>query len=107
MHELFEEQVERTPDAVAVEFDERQLTYRELNKRSNQVAHYLRNFEIGPEVLVGLCLDRSLELIVSLIGVLKAGGAYVPVDPAYPAARIAFMPKDANASVVLTQRKLI
>ena len=107
VHELFEEQVERTPDAVAVQFEERHLTYRELNNRSNQVAHYLRNFGIGPEVLVGLCLDRSLELIVSLFGVLKAGGAYVPVDPAYPAARIAFMLKDANASVVLTQRKLI
>ena len=102
VHELFEAQVEQTPDAVAVEFEERHLTYQELNNRSNQLAHYLRKLGIGPEVLVGLCMDRSLELIVSLFGVLKAGGAYVPIDPAYPAARVAFMLNDANAPVVLT-----
>ena len=90
-----------------MEFEERHLTYQELNNRSNQLAHYLRKLGIGPEVLVGLCMDRSLEIIVSLFGVLKAGGAYVPIDPAYPAARVAFMLNDANAPVVLTERKLI
>jgi amino acid adenylation domain-containing protein len=107
IHQLFEAQVERTPDAIAVIFDERHLTYRELNDRSNQLAHYLQKLGVGPEVLVGLCMDRSPELIVGLLGIFKAGGAYVPIDPGYPAERIAFILNDANAPVVLTRRDLI
>ena len=107
VHELFERQVEQTPDAIAVVFDERHLTYRELNSRSNQLAHYLRKLGVGPEVLVGLCVDRSLEMIVGLFGIFKAGAAYAPIDPGYPAQRIAFIVNDANAPVVLTQRNLI
>ncbi len=85
IHQLFEEQVARTPDAVAVVFEDRQLTYAELNARANQLAHYLRTLGVGPDVLVGLCLERSLELVVGLLGILKAGGAYLPLDPSYPA----------------------
>lgn len=107
LHELLEAQVKRTPDAVAVEFGDRHLTYGELNNRSNQLAHHLQKLGVGPEVLVGLCMERSPELIISLFGVLKAGGAYVPIDPAYPAARIAFMLNDANTPILLTERKLI
>jgi amino acid adenylation domain-containing protein len=107
VHELFEAQVEHTPDAIAVEIDERHLTYRELNSRSNQLANYLRKLGVGPEVLVGLCMDRWLEMIVGLFGIFKAGGVYVPIDPGYPVERIAFILNDANAPVVLTQRNLI
>jgi amino acid adenylation domain-containing protein len=107
IHELFEAQVEQTPNAVAVVFEDQHLTYRELNNRSNRVAHYLRKLGVGPGVLVGLSLDQSLERIVGLFGVLKAGGAYVPIDPAYPATRLAFMLNDANTPVVLTQRNLM
>ena len=107
VHELFEAQVERTPDAVAVEFGHGHLTYRELNDRSNQLAYFLQKLGIGPEVLVGLCVHRSLEMIVGLFAVLKAGGAYVPIDPTYPAARIAFMLDHVNARVVLTERNLV
>jgi amino acid adenylation domain-containing protein len=106
IHELFEAQVELTPHAIAVVFDEQHLTYRELNSRSNQLAHYLRKLGVGPEVPVSLCVDRSLEMIVGLFGIFKAGGAYVPVDPGYPAQRIAFILNDANPPVVLTQRNL-
>ena len=84
LHELFEEQVERTPEAVAVAFGDNQLTYRELNDRSNQLAHWLRQRETGPDVLVGVCMERSLEMVIALYGILKAGGAYVPLDPDYP-----------------------
>jgi len=106
VHQLFEEQVGRTPEAVAVVFENQQLTYRELNARSNQLAHYLRDLGVGPEVLVGLYLERSLEMVVSLMGVLKAGGAYLPLDPSYPADRLGFMLDDARPRVVLTQRSL-
>jgi amino acid adenylation domain-containing protein len=106
-HELFEAQVERTPDAVAVEFGDIHLTYRELNSRSNQLAYFLQELGVGPEVLVGLCVHRSLEMIVGLFGVLKAGGAYVPVDPTYPPQRVAFMLEHADVRVVLTQRTLL
>jgi amino acid adenylation domain-containing protein len=106
-HELFEAQVERTPDAVAVVFDDRQLTYRELNVRANQLAHHLRKLEIGPDTLVGIFLERSLEMVVALLGVLKAGGAYVPLDPTYPSDRLAFMMEDARLSVLLTQPELM
>ena len=81
IHQLFEEQVERTPDAVAVVFEDRQLTYAQLNARANQLARHLRRLGVGPEVLVGLCVERSLEMVVGLLGILKAGGAYVPLDP--------------------------
>src|SRR5438067_4841823 len=84
IHELFEEQVERTPDAVAVEFEGERLSYSELNARSNQLAHYLRNLGVGSETLVGLMVERSLDMLVGVLGILKAGGAYVPLDPANP-----------------------
>ena len=102
IHELFEEQVERTPDAIAVVFEEQRLTYRELNDRSNQLAHYLRKLGVGPDVLIGICLQRSLEMVIALLGVLKAGGAYVPLDPSYPKERLGFMIEDTRASIVLT-----
>jgi amino acid adenylation domain-containing protein len=107
LHQLFEEQVARTPDAVAVVFENQQLTYRELNARSNQLAHYLRDLGVGPEVLVGICVERSLEMVVGLLGVLKAGGAYVPLDPEYPAERLAFLIRDSAAPVLLTQKRLV
>ncbi|HEY7557690.1 MAG TPA: amino acid adenylation domain-containing protein [Candidatus Binatia bacterium] len=106
LHELFEMQVERTPEAVAVALDERQLTYQELNRRSNQLAHYLNMLGVGPEVLVGLCVERSLEMVVGILAILKAGGAYVPLDPVYPTERLAFMLEDARVAVVLTQERL-
>ena len=107
VHELFEEQVERTPDAVAVVFEDTQLTYRELNRRANQLAHYLQKLGVGPEALVGVCVERSLEMVVGLLGILKSGGAYVPLDPAYPKERLAFMVADSQAAVLLTQSKIL
>ncbi|HTN70672.1 MAG TPA: amino acid adenylation domain-containing protein [Methylomirabilota bacterium] len=107
IHELFEAQVKRTPDGVAVSFGGKKLTYRELNSRSNQLAHYLSDLGVGPEKLVGICMKRSLEMIVGLLGILKAGGAYVPLDPAYPSDRLAFMLEDAQVSVLLTTDGLI
>ena len=107
VHELFEMQVELTPDAVAVLFEERHLNYRELNRRSNQLAHYLRKLGVGPEILVGFCVDRSVEMVVGILGILKAGGAYVPLDPAYPMERLAFMLEDAQVAVLLTQQRLL
>jgi len=103
IHQLFEAQVERTPESVAVVFDNKQLTYRELNDRANKLAHYLQGLGVGPEVLVGLCVERSEEMVVAMLGILKAGGAYVPLDPAYPAERLAFMVEDASLSIVVTQ----
>ncbi len=107
IHQLVEEQVEHTPDAVAVVFGSQQLTYRELNRRANQVAHYLKKFGVQPEVLIGVCVDRSLEMIIGILGVLKAGGAYVPLDPTYPEERLAFMIQDTEMPVLLTQKKLL
>ncbi|HEY6802400.1 MAG TPA: non-ribosomal peptide synthase/polyketide synthase [Pyrinomonadaceae bacterium] len=104
--ELFAQQVKRTPEAVALSYGAEQLSYYELNRRANQLAHYLREFGVGPEVIVGVCAERSIEMVVSLFAILKAGGAYLPVDPNYPAARISFLLEDANVSVVLTQKKL-
>ncbi|PHB32505.1 non-ribosomal peptide synthetase, partial [Bacillus pseudomycoides] len=106
-HELFEEQVEKTPDAIAVAFEEEKMTYRELNNRANQLAHYLKKQGIGPEVLVGICLERSCEMIIGILGIHKAGGAYVPIDPTYPKDRIAYMLKDSQVSLLLTQQKLL
>jgi non-ribosomal peptide synthetase component F len=91
---------------VAVSFEDRQLTYRELNVRANRLAHFLRARGVGPEVLVGICVERSLEMVVGILGILKAGGAYLPLDVAYPADRRAFMLKDARAPVLLTQQSL-
>ena len=102
MHELFEEQVERTPDAVAVVYEQTQVSYAELNARANRLAHYLRSLGVGPESRVALCLERSVEMVVSLLAVLKAGGAYVPLDPSYPLDRLAYMLDDAAPVVVLT-----
>jgi amino acid adenylation domain-containing protein len=105
--QLFEAQVERTPEAIAVACGDQTLTYRELNARANQLAHYLRTRGVGPEVLVGFCMERSLELLVALLGILKAGGAYVPLDPAYPQERLAFMLTDSQAPVLLTHQRLV
>ncbi len=106
LHQLFEAQVERTPDAVAVESDGGRLSYRELNEQADQLAIYLRGIGVRPDTLVGVCMERSLELVVALYAVLKAGGAYVPIDPEYPEERIAFMLRDAGVQVLLTQRRL-
>jgi amino acid adenylation domain-containing protein len=106
IHELFEEQVERTPERVAVRFGDQQLTYRELSQRANQLARYLRRWGVEPETLVGLCVERSLEMVVALLGILKAGGAYVPLDPGFPQGHLAFMLHNARAPVVLTQKDL-
>jgi amino acid adenylation domain-containing protein len=107
VHQLFELQAGRTPDNTAVVFEGRQLSYRELNRRSNQLAHRLRALGVGPETLVGICVERSLEMLVALLGVLKAGGGYLPLDPAYPKDRRAFMLEDANVPVLLTQADLL
>jgi amino acid adenylation domain-containing protein len=107
VHQLFEAQVERTPDAIAVVFGSDQMTYRELNRRANQLAHHLRVLGVGPELLVAICLERSLEAVIGLLGILKAGGAYLPLDPAYPHDRLAFMLKDAQVRVLLTCERLL
>ncbi|MBD2520193.1 amino acid adenylation domain-containing protein, partial [Nostoc sp. FACHB-973] len=107
IHQLFEEQVGRTPDAVAVVFEDQQLTYHELNSRANQLAHYLKSLGVSADMLVGICVERSIEMVVGLLGILKAGGAYLPLDPEYPTERLHFMLKDAQVSVLLTQQKLI
>ncbi|MBD1887601.1 non-ribosomal peptide synthetase [Microcoleus vaginatus] len=104
IHQLFEMQADRTPDAVALVLGEEQVTYRELNLRSNQLARYLQKMGVGAEVLVGLCCGRSLDLIVGMLGILKAGGAYLILDPSYPAERSSFMLKDAQVSVLLTRQ---
>ncbi len=107
VHQLFEAQVERTPDAVAVVFEDKSLTYRELNRKANQLAHYLQQLGVGPEVLVGIYVERSLEMIVGILGIFKAGGAYVPLDPAYPQERQAFKLADTQTKVMLTQQQLV
>lgn len=105
--QLFAEQAARTPDAVAVVYDDQQLNYAELERRSNQLAHHLRKLGAGPDVIVGLCVERSLEMLVCLLGILKAGGAYLPLDPSYPADRLAYMLEDAQAPLVVTQVALL
>jgi amino acid adenylation domain-containing protein len=107
IHELFEEQVEKTPDAVAVVFENQKLTYQELNNRANQLAHHLQTLGVGPEVLVGICINRSVEMMVGLLGILKAGGAYVPLDPTYPQERLAYMLEDSQLPILLTQQQLL
>ncbi|HYR12404.1 MAG TPA: condensation domain-containing protein, partial [Longimicrobium sp.] len=106
IHELFEAQAARTPGAVAVRFEDESLTYRELNDRANPLAHYLRRRGVGPEVRVGICLERGVEMVVAILAVLKAGGAYVPLDPAHPADRLAFTLSDAGVPVLLAQEKV-
>jgi amino acid adenylation domain-containing protein/thioester reductase-like protein len=105
IHQLFEAQVEETPDAIALTFEDNHLTYAALNAKANQLAHYLIERGVGPDVLVGLCLERSLEMVIGLLGILKAGGAYVSLDPNYPAERLGFMLTDIAPSVVLTQER--
>ena len=107
VYELFEEQVERAPDAIAVSFGNEALSYRQLNRRANQLARYLRRMGIGPEVFVGIFMERSIETFVGLLAILKSGGAYVPLDPDYPLDRVRFMIEDSQARVVLTQDALL
>lgn len=107
VHELFEEQVQRSPDATAVVFNDEQLTYRELNHQANQLAHYLRVLGVGPDTLVAVRMERSARLVMALLGIVKAGGAYLPLDLAYPKERMAFMLADAQTPVLLTERKLV
>jgi non-ribosomal peptide synthetase component F len=107
LHQWIEAQVEKTPEATAVRFEDQSLSYAELNARANQLAHHLRTLEVGPDVLVGICIERSIEMVVGLLGIMKAGGAYVPLDPEYPQERLAYMLADAKAPVLLTQQRLV
>ncbi|HYG08634.1 MAG TPA: amino acid adenylation domain-containing protein, partial [Pyrinomonadaceae bacterium] len=105
IHHLFEEQAERRPNAIALAYGDEKLTYQELNERANQVAHYLRQFGVGEETLVGVCMERCLEMVVGLLGILKAGGAYLPLDPEYPLERLAWMMEDAQIALLLTMEQ--
>src|SRR5262249_26014050 len=104
IHQLFEAQASRRPDAVAVVLDAFSLSYGELERRANRIGRYLRSLGVGPEARVGLCLGRTMDMLVCLLGVLKAGGAYVPLDPAYPEERLRYMEEDAGLRVLLTRR---
>jgi len=106
IHQLFEEQVERTSNNIAVVFEGQELTYQKLNERSNRLAHYLRYLGVGPDTLVAIAVERSLEMIIGLLGILKAGGAYVPLDPNYPQERLQFMLEDTKAPILLIQSSL-
>ena len=106
IHQVFEDQVERTPDAVALVFGNAQLTYRQLNQRANHLAHQLREHDVSPDTLVAICSERSIKMIVGILAILKAGGAYVPLDPAYPQERLAYMLEDIKATVLVTQQRL-
>jgi amino acid adenylation domain-containing protein len=107
IHQLFSEQVQRTPQNIALQFDCETLTYEQLNNRANQLADYLITLGVKPDVLVGLCVERSIDMIVGLLAILKAGGAYVPLDPSYPQERLAYMLSDSQASVLLTQNSFL
>ncbi|MEK6279115.1 MAG: AMP-binding protein [Acidobacteriota bacterium] len=107
VHELFEAEVEQSPESFALVCGDRQFTYRELNERANQLAHFLMRFGVGPNSLVGLCIHRTPEMIIAILGILKAGGAYVPMDPGYSVDRLAFILEDANIFVLLTQSQLL
>lgn len=107
VHWMFESQVEQTPEVDAVVVGKESLSYAALNERANQLAHHLRSLGVGPEVRVAICVERSFDLLVGIIGILKAGGAYVPLDPSYPAERLAFMLEDVHAAVLLTQQRLV
>ena len=105
--DLFEAQAGKTPNQTALVFEQQRLTYGELDRRASQLAHHLRGLGVGPEVLVGLFVERSVEMIVGLLGILKAGGAYVPLDTAFPQERISFMLADANVTILVTQTSLL
>ncbi|MEH2385069.1 MAG: amino acid adenylation domain-containing protein [Nostoc sp.] len=105
IHQLFESVAEQNPDATALVFGDEQLSYKELNIRSNKLAHYLKKLGVEAEVLVGLCVERSFDMVIGMLGILKAGGAYVPLDPSYPSERLNFMLEDAQVSVLLTQER--
>src|SRR5882762_9832750 len=107
VHNLFEEQVECSPNAIAVALGDQRLSYGELNARANQLGHHFQALGVGPEALVAIYVERSLEMVVGILGILKAGGAYVPLDPAYPKDRLAFMLEDAKPSMLLTQEHLV
>lgn len=107
LHEIFEGQVERAPDDTALVYEARSMTYRELNDRANRLAHLLQSVGVGPDMLVGISMERSIEMVVGLLGILKAGGAYVPIDPQYPRERLEFMIRDASVAVLLTQEHLV
>ena len=107
LHQIIERQVGRTPDNIAVEFEGQSLAYRQLNSRANQLAHFLRKQGAGPDVLVGVSMERSLDMVVALLGVLKAGAAYVPLDPTYPPDRLTFMVEDSGLKILLTQKSLL
>jgi len=107
IHQLFEEKVQQYPNSIAVNFSNEQLTYQELNSRSNKLAQHLQKIGVSSEVLVGICISQSIEMIIGLLGILKAGGAYVPLDPSYPQERLNFMLEDAQVSVLLTQENLL
>jgi len=107
LHHLIEAQVSRAPEALAIAFEDQQLTYRELNRQANRLAHHLQKLGVGPDVLVGLCVERSAAMVVGLLGVLKAGAAYVPLDPGFPKERLSFILEDAQARVLITQRNLL
>ncbi|HEY0375499.1 MAG TPA: amino acid adenylation domain-containing protein, partial [Pyrinomonadaceae bacterium] len=106
VHELFEEQAERTPEAVAVLSEREEVSYRELNERANRLAHYLRSLGVGPDVVVGVCLERSVEMVVAVLGILKAGGAYLPLDPELPLERLRWMLEDSNVPLLLTEERV-
>ncbi|WP_440055082.1 amino acid adenylation domain-containing protein [Pseudoalteromonas sp. T1lg65] len=107
IHTLFEQQVQQTPDAIAVRYQEQALTYQQVNERANQLAYYLkRNFNIAPDMLVGLCVERSLEMLIGMLAILKSGGAYVPLDPSYPQERLSYLIDDAQLGVIVTQNKV-
>lgn len=107
LHQLFEAHALREPDAIAVYYEQEQITYGELNARANQLAHYLRRRGVGPESIVGICLECSVNMLVAILGILKAGGAYLSLDPAYPKARLAFMLEDAGAQLIVTRQKMV
>ena len=107
VHRIFEAEVSKNPEAVALICEDAQLSYRELNERANQLAHYLQARGVGPDALIGICVERSLEMVVGLLGILKAGGAYVPLDPTVPRERLAYMLEDSKVSVLLTQQRLV
>ena len=107
IHKLFEQQALRTPDAIAVVYGDDSLTYRQLDHRANHLAHHLRSIGVGSDGLVALCLERSHELVVAMLGILKAGGAYVPLDPEYPKERLAYLLNDSGAAVLVTARRWI
>ncbi|MFM6811872.1 MAG: AMP-binding protein, partial [Dolichospermum sp.] len=107
IHELFAQQVIKTPNAIAVKFGNQQLTYTQLNQKANQLANYLQNSGVTSEVLVGLYLERSLDILIAILAILKAGGAYLPLDPKYPQSRLADILDDSQVSIIITQEKLL